>query len=94
MNFEWDEAKNAANRAKHGIAFESVAGFDWETSVAFERTRKSDSEQRFVAVGQLGGKLYSIIYTWRTGTLRIISMRRSNKAEERAYEEKTKNARG
>jgi hypothetical protein len=33
-----------------------------------------------------GGKLFTIIYTWRVGAIRIVSMRRANKTEEKLYE--------
>ena len=32
MIYEWDEAKRAANRRKHGIDFEDVNSFVWETA--------------------------------------------------------------
>ena len=32
-SFVWDEAKNAENRAKHGIGFEIVYEMDWSAVV-------------------------------------------------------------
>jgi uncharacterized DUF497 family protein len=33
MRFEWDEAKRAANPAKHGVDFAAREGFDFETAL-------------------------------------------------------------
>ena len=33
MIYEWDEAKNLANQAKHGLSFEDMARFDWNLAV-------------------------------------------------------------
>ena len=33
MRYEWDENKNRINEAKHGIAFEAMVGFEWDTAV-------------------------------------------------------------
>jgi uncharacterized DUF497 family protein len=40
MIFEWDEAKRAANLAKHGIDFDAVRLFDWSAAVHNLDTRK------------------------------------------------------
>lgn len=31
--YEWDEAKNQSNRAKHGVAFDLAVSFDWAGAV-------------------------------------------------------------
>jgi len=30
--YEWDDAKNEANKLKHGIGFEAIEGFDWSSA--------------------------------------------------------------
>jgi hypothetical protein len=32
--YEWDEAKRAANLAKHGVDFGDIARFDWSAASA------------------------------------------------------------
>ena len=31
MQYEWNSDKATANHAKHGVRFEVIEGFDWET---------------------------------------------------------------
>jgi uncharacterized DUF497 family protein len=33
MDYKWNEAKNNANLAKHGVDFARVLDFDWDTSL-------------------------------------------------------------
>jgi hypothetical protein len=88
MEYEWDTAKNTINRAKHGIGFEALSSFEWDTAGVTGRSRHTDGEARFAAVGKLDGKLFTVIHTWREDRMRIISLRRANKAEEKAYGQK------
>ncbi|NDE89872.1 MAG: BrnT family toxin [Alphaproteobacteria bacterium] len=86
MEYEWDEEKSHINWRKHKIDFAEIEWFDWATALITDRSRSSDKESRFAAVGYMNGKLYTVIYTWRGNCQRIISLRRSNKNEEKAYE--------
>jgi len=90
MEYEWDESKQIKNRSKHKIGFESIEEFNWSEAVIVDRSRHLDGEKRFAGIGPLEGKLYTIIFTRREGRLRIISLRRSNNAEEKAYEKTIK----
>ena len=84
--FVWDPAKAARNFAKHGVAFDSAWDFDWETAVVVDRSRRSDGERRQAAIGWLEDRLHTVIFTDRPEGVRVISFRRTNRAEERAYE--------
>lgn len=86
MVFEWDEAKNKINREKHGLDFDAVSAFDWENALVADRTRHGDGEQRFAALGVYAGKMHTVVFTKRDRNIRIISLRRSNRREERACE--------
>lgn len=48
--------------------------------------RPVDGEDRYKAVGLVGGKLYTVVYVWRGGKIRLISVRRSNASEQRDYD--------
>ncbi|MDQ3606686.1 MAG: BrnT family toxin [Gemmatimonadota bacterium] len=83
MEFEWDPAKAAANLEKHGISFLGAATiFDGPVL-----TSRSDlgGEERWKAIGLLGGREIAVIYTIREGRYRIISARRARENERRAY---------
>ncbi|MFZ1107126.1 MAG: BrnT family toxin [Rhodomicrobium sp.] len=88
--FEWDDAKSRANIIKHGVSFEAIDEFDFDTAIEFEDDRFDYGEQRIAAIGWLRGKLHAVTFTWRDDTIRIISLRPATKAEQRRYaKEKT-----
>jgi uncharacterized protein len=84
----WDEAKNLANRRKHGISFEEAeelfaAGSDYLE--IFDEDH-SESEDRFIAVGPIPHGLIVVVWTAPDDdTLRIISARWANNREEALY---------
>lgn len=86
MDYEWDSQKAAANLAKHGVAFDAVAGFDWPGAFIFEDLRRAYGEQRFVALGMIGDRVHVCIYTPRGATLRIIGLRKANSREIAVFE--------
>ena len=90
MIFEWDEKKNELNFIKHKLNFVCVEDFPWHEAIIFDRTHIEDSEKRYAAVGKLYGKLHTVIFTKRGKSTRVISLRRANKSEEKAYENKIK----
>lgn len=47
--------------------------------------RKRDGEERFKVVGMVDGKLFTGVFAWRDDLPRFMSVRRSNKGEERVY---------
>lgn len=86
MENRFDPAKDATNREKHklSLAFGDEI-FKDDLHVIVPTIREEDGEQRFKVIGQVGDKLYTGIFTWRNDLPRFISVRRSNKSEERAY---------
>jgi uncharacterized DUF497 family protein len=81
MEFEWDEAKNRANIAKHGISFGEASGiFDGST---YERVdaRQDYGETRYTGIGLAGGRELFVVFTWRGRVRRIISARRASRDE-------------
>lgn len=83
--FEWDENKNKANHKKHGVSFEK-AKETFDDPNAIVSMRNTDSEIRFVRVGKTAGRvLLSVIYTFRSAIVRIISARSPRKNEIKDY---------
>jgi uncharacterized DUF497 family protein len=82
---DFDPAKSARNQRERGIAFERFADMDFETAIAVEDTRKDYGERRLRVLGTIDGKLHAAVITPRDETIRVISLRRANKREERAY---------
>ena len=84
MPYEWDDSKRRSNLAKHEIDFEDISGFDWDNAL-IEPSPRND-ELRYVAIGHVGDQLYHVVYTWRGGNRRIISIRTPSRRERRRYE--------
>lgn len=89
LRFEWDEAKSAANRRKHGVSFEeakSVFADDFARLVA--DPENSESEDRFILLGMSAHlRVLVICHCYRHGnTIRIISARKADKSERQQYE--------
>lgn len=81
--FEFDPAKSAANRNKHGIDFVEAQAL-WEDS-AVERLLPYGSEERHLRIGMFRGKLWAAVFTLREGRVRLISVRRARREEEVEY---------
>ena len=79
--FEWDEAKRAANLAKHGLDFDAARRFTWDGAVVVEDQRRDYGERRLRAYGTIDGLLCAITFTTRGETVRVISLRRAHGKE-------------
>jgi len=87
MDITFDPAKNEANQAKHGVALELAASFEWDDALTRQDDRFDYGETRMSAIGYIGQRLYVVVYVDRGFTRRIISLRKANKREERLYAE-------
>ena len=92
MKFVWDEAKNRANYAKHGVCFEIACKIFDDPLVAYLFDRIVDGEERWHAVGKvLTLPLLVVAHTWRDQNdeevIRIISARQASSHERRRYEQ-------
>jgi uncharacterized protein len=84
MDLEWDEAKDAENRRKHGLSLADAARLDWEAAVAEPDLRRDFGETRWRVRAPLEGRLHVCIFTLRNGRRRIISLRKANLRERRS----------
>lgn len=92
MQFEWDENKNRINKAKHGISFETAKCVWDDPHVWIYFDRFDNGENRFHAVGVVGGMtLLTVIHTHNDDAgmeiVRIIGARRATRHEKSAYED-------
>jgi uncharacterized DUF497 family protein len=85
MEFEFDAAKSMSNLEKHGIDFDDAKQLWRDPRVLIFRARQVVG-QRWVAVGCIGEKYWSAIFTYRSEKIRIISVRRSRPREVALYE--------
>ena len=85
MDIVWDESKNQLNVEKHALDFADAAEVLSGPHLVCEDLRKDYGEQRFIAVGYLRARMVVIVYTMRQSIYRIISMRKANAREQKAY---------
>lgn len=86
MRNQRDEAKNRANQSKHGIGFEEMERFEWESAVVLLDDRWDYGELRESAIGFIGVKLYHVPFAGLEKDLtRIISLRAATKREQNRY---------
>ncbi len=85
MEFEFDPAKSAANLEKHGIDFNQAQQL-WQDVTRVEIPARTTDEPRWLVIGRIDGKHWSVVVTYRQGRARIISARRSRKEEVALYE--------
>ena len=72
MEYEWDEAKSVAN---------------WATAQVVADERADHGEVRWLALGLLGGHLYSLAFTICGRRIRVISLRTASRKERTLYEQ-------
>lgn len=85
MEFEFDSAKSNRNKKKHGIDFYEAQAL-WNDSAFIEIPLKTIDESRFLVIGRILEKHWSVIVAYRSDNIRVISVRRSRKEEVEIYE--------
>ena len=85
MEFEFDSTKSMSNLVKHGIDFDDARHLWRDPRVLIVKAREV-AEPRWVAIGRIGAKYWSAIYTYRGERIQIISVRRSRVREIALYE--------
>ena len=70
--FEWDQAKDRLNQRKHGVPF-ALAQYAFADArrVVLEDENHSASERRFYCLGQVGGGILTVRFTYRDNVIRI-----------------------
>lgn len=91
MRFEWDLAKDRSNRQKHGVGFDTAERVFADPFAVTVLERMAHEEERWQTIGWVGsGPLLVVVHTYRgaeQSVARIISVRRADRHEQRAYEE-------
>jgi len=84
MAFEFDPAKSAANRNKHGIDFRGAIAL-WDDPDLLEVPARTEGEPRRLVIGRIDGRHWSGVITYREDRIRIISVHRSRPEEVELY---------
>lgn len=89
MDIVFDPQKNIRNILNRGISFTSAALFQWEIAIIWQDTRKTYSENRYIALGFIQERLHALVFCDISDGVRIISLRKANKREVSFYERQT-----
>jgi hypothetical protein len=86
MRYSYDPAKKKSNLIKHGLDFdEAKRVIESGNTVTFEDNRYEYDEPRFITLGNLNGSIVVIVTTESDSEIRIISMRKAEKNEQKIY---------
>ena len=83
--WHWDEDKRQATLLLRGLDFVMVRDFDLSSARIDPDLRRDYGEERFKATGTIDGRLFIVIFTSRGERLRLISLRKANEREKRAW---------
>lgn len=62
MKIEFDPAKDAANKAKHGVSLALADELDWEAALVWVDDRFEYDELRMIALAPKTGTLYYVAF--------------------------------
>jgi uncharacterized DUF497 family protein len=87
VEITFDVAKDAINQRKHGISLGRAEEFDFDAANYEIDDSQNYGEVRFLALGFLDARLYSLTFTTDGAIIRAISLRKATKHEEGKYSE-------
>jgi uncharacterized DUF497 family protein len=87
MDVEYDPAKNARNITERKLSFDQARDLDWNSTHVRLDARHDYGEQRWIALGLLDRLLHVLVFTETEAGIRVISFRKANARERRAYEQ-------
>ncbi|MDR1806446.1 MAG: BrnT family toxin [Propionibacteriaceae bacterium] len=89
LRFAWDDDKDAANRAKHGVSFDEARTVFFDPyALVIEDPDHSSHEERFIILGYSRAlRLLVVAHCYREsqGVIRLISARKATKREAQSY---------
>jgi uncharacterized protein len=83
----FDPAKDEANIAKHGVSLLRADEIRMEEALIEVDDRFDYGEPRWIAYGELDGRLHVLAFTVRDTRVRAISLRKANDRERRYVRE-------
>jgi uncharacterized DUF497 family protein len=91
MQFDWDDEKNRANLARHGVSFE-LASYVFDDPLHHSVLDPCEHEERWQTIGLAKNMTLLVVHTiteieGEDELIRVISARLATAHERRAYEE-------
>lgn len=96
IRISWDPVKNAINKRKHRVSFETAARVFNDPLRKSKQDRIENGEERWQTIGRVDGELLLLVAhtsnevdenNKNVELIRIISARRPDKKERKAYED-------
>ena len=88
MTYEWDQRKRRSILVKHGLDFADTEVVFSGSCVTFVDDRFDYGEERLITLGLLAGRVVVIAHAQRNEVVRIISMRKANRREQKIYQKR------
>ncbi len=86
MQIDFDPDKDAANQEKHGVSLAFGGGVLADANrLDMLDVRFDYAEERFIAYGMAGKRVWVYVYTRRGYIYRVISVRKANDRETKRY---------
>lgn len=85
MQIEFDPAKRLLTLDNRGLDMARADEIFAGAYYTFEDERRDYGEPRFITIGFLDGRMIAMVWTPRGETLRVISLRKCNEREQKAY---------
>jgi uncharacterized protein len=90
MKITYDDAKNARNIRERNLPFSLAKDFEFANAIVVQDKRRTYSEIRMKAVGNIGNRLHVLIFVPTFEGIRIISLRKANAREVKRYAAQTR----
>ena len=83
----YDDAKDAENKAKHGISLARAEDFDFDSAYFIDDDSQDYGEIRVIAISWLDSLIYTLVFRDEDipNTIRAISLRKSSRQEREIY---------
>ena len=85
MHFTWHESKRQVTLQRRGLDFAQAEQVFVGPTFTFEDDREEYGEQRWVTLGLLNGIVVVVVHTETVDEIRVISMRKAEKDEQRLF---------
>ena len=86
MDFEWDEEKRLLGIAKHEVDLVYAAAIFAGVTVTATDSRNEYDEVRHIAIGEVDGDCFVVVFTERGDRVRLISARKGGRRDRRKFE--------
>ncbi|MEK7947655.1 BrnT family toxin [Pigmentiphaga sp. YJ18] len=87
MEITFDPAKDQINQRKHGVSLALATRIDWPEVMSKPDTRRDYGEVREIGYAVIEQRLFCVVFTQRGDVMHVISLRKANSREVKAYAE-------